>query len=136
MPIPVYKKAYIHNKTKEAYNDLKKVSNIYSLDFSFFNISGAIAVPKIDKVESLDILLNNISNIFKTISYFSQLALASIAQNSQVDTQNPIVRFCVDSFTSMMYDVVKTLELVTDFIFKRDKESDNSIEMSEIKQST
>ncbi|MCW8443947.1 hypothetical protein OQJ19_00455 [Fluoribacter gormanii] len=113
---------YFHQKTQEAIRDLKQVSTIYRFQDPFFKQPITIAIPKVDKVDSVDTWLNNVSNILKTIQYlFKASALSTLEDHTQISDYFPIHGFCLDVMAAIIYKVADFITI---------KEDDKEMEMS------
>ncbi|STY29038.1 Uncharacterised protein [Legionella wadsworthii] len=128
MTFPKNSKEYFHQKTKEAHKDLLNVSNIQH--FSFFNKDFGVVIPKIEKVESLDIWLNNVANVFKTAFHLYKFGLShSIEYKNEIFPDFPLIHFSLCALEAIIYQGAKALQKISDFIMNEDSFSAPEIEM-------
>ena len=103
-------KKYFHQKAREADIDLKKVSSLYRFKIPFFDEPAIIPVPHINKVNSLDTWLNNVSNVFKTIGNFSKSAVCEVVgDHKEFSNDFPLAGFCLDALAAIIYKIVELM---------------------------
>lgn len=128
MTFPKNSKEYFHQKSNEAYKDLRNVSKIQH--FSFFNQDFGLVIPKIEKVESLDIWLNNVANVFKTAFHLYKFSLShSIEYKNEITHDFPLIHFSLCALEAIIYQGAKALQKISDFIKNEDSFSDPELEM-------
>ncbi|HHT0593170.1 TPA: hypothetical protein ACTXXA_001218 [Legionella anisa] len=101
---------YFHKKTQESLDELRQVSTIFKFHAPFFKQPLSIVAPKLDKVDSLDTCLSNVSNIFKTLLYTTEVnAFSLFKDHEQFSQYFPVFGFCIDVLASIIYKIAELM---------------------------